>query len=173
MCRNKTLTPARARVRARVHPCALTAVWDHICGNSFRIHLNTLCSPKCQSPFLVTFHDFMLLINGAASSEMASLSYISSKYSPVKKIKARFCEIISVSYHQPAHVSGWSPAESPDSLRPQLEEAAHPFFSPSLLTLLLSFSPSLLPPLLFSFPPFLPPNLYSFAIISTQQSCAS
>lgn len=163
----------RASVRARVHPCALTAVWDHICGNSFRIHLNTLCSPKCQSPFLVTFHDFMLLINGAASSEMASLSYISSKYSPVKKIKARFCEIISVSYHQPAHVSGWSPAESPDSLRPQLEDAAHPFFSsPSLLTLLLS-SPSLLLSLLFSFSPFPPPNLYSFVIIRTQQSCVS
>lgn len=55
-----------ACVRARVRACALTAVWDHICGNSFRIHLNTLCKPKCQSPFLVTFHDFMLLIKGCS-----------------------------------------------------------------------------------------------------------
>lgn len=37
----------------------LQALWDDICGNSFRIHFNTLCRPKCQSSFLVSFHDFM------------------------------------------------------------------------------------------------------------------
>lgn len=35
------------------------ALWDDICGNSFRIHFNALCGPKCQSSFLVSFHDFM------------------------------------------------------------------------------------------------------------------
>ena len=43
----------------KVRKFCVQALWDDICGNSFRIHFNALCKPKCQSSFLVSFHDFM------------------------------------------------------------------------------------------------------------------
>lgn len=80
------------------------ALWDDICGNSFRIHFNALCKPKCQSSFLVTFHDFMSHIKRCSFPHNGLFNLHYHQIFPSKENKPQYWEIISFSYLHPAEM---------------------------------------------------------------------